>query len=287
MNRRQYIKAAVAGVAHHCNAQSGPLNVVQAGPFAVTVPPEWSKTAIVEKVPLRPLYSAESWKRYLGHKNFKLKPAYSCRPQHWALRFPSALPKGMTFDRKSADESDTAPQILIHNAAQWDVCFTDGVSETTQKDKLLGSLRKRMDGVLSRDEPDPSPAFMDASLSFRCLKRRIDFKGGHGVRLVGQWTIEPELLRFRSLHYLFLGMSDDESCQVIASFPLELEGLPRPEERGHLGWSMDRYDELAKSFDRYEHEAKQWVEAKAEKLSPTLHVLDAMMSSLVAPRWGE
>jgi hypothetical protein len=287
MNRRQYIKWSLAGVAGSGHAQSSASNVLQAGPFAVTAPSEWSKTAIVEKVPLRPLYSASAWNDFQGNRRYRLKPAYSCRPEHWALRFPSALPKGILFDLKRAGEDETAPQILIHKAAQWDICFTDGVNETSKKDQLLRSMRKRMDDVFTHDEPDASPAFTDASLTFQCLKRRIDFKGGHGVRLVAQWTIEPDLMRFRCLHYLFLGMSDDDSCQIMATFPLSLEGLPSLDDRNHLGWSMDRYDELSKSFDRYENEAKRWVETHVEKINPTLHTLDAMMHSLVAPRWTE
>jgi hypothetical protein len=287
MNRRQYIKCSLAGVAGYVHAQPSATNVLKAGPFSVTAPSEWSKTAIVEKVPLHPLYSASAWSDYQGNKRFQLKPAYSCRPQHWALRFPSALPKGISFDPKSAGEDDTAPQILIHKAAQWDVCFTDGLSETTTKDQLLQSVRKRMDDVLTHDEPHPSPAFMDASLTFQCLKRRIEFKGGHGVRLVAQWTIEPDLMRFKLLHYLFLGMSNDDSCQIIATFPLNLEGLPSLEDKNHLGWSTERYEELSKSFDRYEKEAKRWVETHEERINPTLHALDAMMQSLVAPRWTE
>lgn len=285
MSRRKLIKWALAGAASYSHAQTSASKVLQAGPFTVAVPSEWFKTAIVENIPLRSLYSTAAWKKYQGDKRNSLKADYGIRPQHWALRFSAALPKGILFDPKSAGDDETAPQILIHKAAQWDVALTDGVHETISHDLSLQSLRKSMDGMLTKDDHHPSPVLMDASLYFQCLKRRIEFKGGHGVRLVAQWTIEPELMRFKSLHYLFLGMSDDGSCQIIATFPLSLEGLPSDDDKEHLGWSMNRYGELSKSFNRYEAEAKRWVEARVEKINPSLNALDAMMGSLVAPRW--
>jgi len=266
----------------HGKAQATDL---KAGPFAVTVPAEWAKKAIIEKVPLHPLYSHEQWKAFQENPKDRDKPSYICRPEHWALRLPSALPKGVRFDRENAGGDPTAPHILIHKAREWAVAFTDGVHEVTKAADLLRSLRKDMDLALTHDDLRLSPGYMDASLTFMCLKRRIDFTGGHGVRLVAQWTIEPELMRLGELHYLFLGMSDDSTCQIIATFPLSLPGLPTRDDKSHLGQTTDKYAVLSESFDDYEADAKRWLEENAQKITPSLQTLDGMMESLVASHW--
>lgn len=287
MNRRNFIQATVAGVVGQSHARQDDNVVVKAGAFAVTIPAIWQKSAIIEKVPIKPLYSKEDWKAYQADKHRILKPSYGCRPQHWALRFPAAVPKGITFDQENAGENPEAPQILMHKAEEWGMAFTDGIHTKDKAGELRQRLRREMDEVLQNDNPHVSPAFMDASLTFMCLKRRIDFTGGHGVRLVAQWTIEAELMRLGGLHYLFLGMSVDSTCQIIATFPLGLPGLPTSEGREHLGWSMERYGELEKGFNRYEADAIGWLGKHEQEITPSLRTLDAMMQSLVASSWKQ
>lgn len=147
-------------------------------------------------------------------------------------------------------------------------------------------MRKDMDQSLTRNDPHLSPGYMDGSLTFMCLKRRIEFTGGHGVRLLAQWTIEPDLMRLGGLHYLFLGMSDDNSCQIIATFPLSLSGLPTSDDKKHLGRSTEKYADLTQSFNRYEADAKRWLEDHVLEINPSLQTLDAMMQSLVASHWA-
>lgn len=257
----------------------------KAGPFSLTIPAGWNKTIIVEKVPIQPLYSREDWKAYQADKQNMLKPAYVCRPQHWAIRVPDALPEGVAFDRKNAGDDPTAPQILIHKADEWNVAFTDGEHEEIKAADLPRSLRESMDAALTQDNPHLSPGFTDASLAFICLKRRIDFSGGHGVRLVTQWTIEPELMRLGSLHYLFLGMSDDNSCQIIGTFPLSLPGLPKAEERNHLGRGTENFEGFSKEFEAYVDDGKRWLTQHEDEITPSIRTLDEMMQSLVVRRW--
>ena len=261
--------------------------MVKAGAFAVTIPAVWQKSAIIEKVPIKTLYNKEAWEAYQADERHILKPSYGCRPQHWALRFPAAAPKGVAFDRENAGEHAEAPQILIHKAEEWGVAFTNGIHEKDKAGELIQTLRREMDEVLQKDNPHVSPAFMDASLAFMCLKRRINFTGGHGVRLVAQWTIEAELMRLGGLHYLFLGMSDDDTCQIIATFPLGLPGLATAEVSEHLGRSMQRYGELEKGFNRYEADAIGWLGKHEQEITPSLQTLDAMMQSLVASSWKQ
>lgn len=286
MKRRNFLQWGVAGLTGCTHSSQAAQTVVKAGPFAVAIPTEWGRTAIIEKVPIQPLYSREAWKAYQKNPLHRLKPGYICRPQHWALRLPAALPKGVRFDQKNAGDDETAPQILIHKASEWSVAFTDGEHEEKKAAELLNSMRKKMDQSLSHSDPHLSPAFMDASLSFLCQKRRIDFTGGHGVRMIAQWTIEPDLMRLGGLHYLFLGMSDDSSSQIIATFPLGLPGLPDSEDKNHLGRSTEKYADLTQAFNRYEADAKRWLEEHIQEINPSLQTLDAMMQSLVAVHWS-
>lgn len=290
MNRRHLIKCltlSAAGPIGLCNSATGtaPLTRLQVGSFSVCVPAKWLKSVLCEHVPLKALYSKAGWKEYQANKHFKLKPNYGCRPEHWAVRLPSSLPAGMKFDPKTAGESELAPQILIHKSSQWDVSFTDGFENTLSSDQLHETMRKNMDELFARDKANPGPAFMDAGLAFQSLKRRINFQGGYGIRMVAQWTIEPELIRSGLLHYYFLGMSDDSSCQIIATFPLSAKDLPVAEQKAHLGWSTEDYDQFSKSFDRYESAAKHWVADHELLFNPSIEELDTMMQSLVAERW--
>lgn len=83
-----------------------------------------------------------------------------------------------------------------------------------------------------------SPGYMDAATRFDCLKKQIQFEGGSDVRGIVQWNMEPKLARRDQLHYLLLGLSEDESCQITATFSLDLPGLPDDSwEATHLGYS--------------------------------------------------
>lgn len=285
MKRRYFIQLGMAGLAGCGKGGRESTTVLKAGPFAVTVPVNWSKSAIIEKVPLHPLYPPEYWKLYQEDKRNEFKPYYLCRPEHWAIRLPAALPAGHPGTDENVGDDPTAPQILIHKANEWSVAGTDGKHEEMNTAEMIRSMRGKMETAMTHDESDLSPAFTHGSLDFRCLKRRIDFAGGHGIRLVAQRNYETDLMRFGQLHYLFLGMSDDDSCQIIATFPLNLPGLPKPEEKTHLGRSIANYDDLSNNYDQYISDAKKWLEQNADKITPSLRTLDQMLESLVARRW--
>lgn len=287
MKRRHFIHLGAASLAAcgHSRAAGETDTVTKAGPFSVALPEKWRASAIIEKKPISPLYDEESWKGYQKDKSHVLKPGYSSRPQHWAIRIPAALPEGISFDKENPDDDPTAPQILIHKADEWGVAFTDGKHQPEPVADTIRSLRGKMDAALKSDDLHLSPGYMDASLTFQCLKRRIDFTGGHGIRLIAQWTIEPYLMKLGELHYLFLGMSEDNSCQIIATFPLNLPGLPGEKERSHLGRSIEDYGKFSEGYDGYITDAKKWLEQHAEKITPSLETLDKMMTSLVAKTW--
>lgn len=288
MKRRHFIQLGLAGMVGCDNENSANEVKSLACPFAVNIPEKWQRSAVFEKVPILPLFSREGWKIYQNGKTLDLKPGYINRPQHWAIQLPAASPAGIASTRQENTGDDpSAPQILIHKAVEWSMAFTDGEHQEKKTEETLRLMREKMDLALTQDVPDVSPGYVDASLRFMCLKRRLDFTGGHGIRLVAQWTIEPELMRFGELHYLFLGMSDDNSVQIIATFPLNLPDLPNVGEKSHLGWSTLNYAEFSNSYDEYQQEAKKWLEQRADKIAPSLRELDGMIQSLVANQWKE
>jgi hypothetical protein len=295
MNRRSWIGLSSAALLG-CQKRKAPTAAapksipdaqeVHAGPFSVRVPEDWAKTAVIKQVPMHPLYTAEEWKQTRTEKDFVLKPGYHNRPLHWAIRLPAATPEGIEIHPDEADDDAVAAQILIHKADEWGSIMTDGSEGREKSAGMLAALRKQMEEATKGGDDLVSPAFMDAHLGFRIMKKRLDFYGGHGVRMLAQWMIEPNLMRKGELHYLFVGMSEDNTCQIIATFPLSLPGLPGDDhEAEHLGRSLKRYDELNQNSEAYEKDATEWLERHAAEITPRLDTLDEMLKSLVARRW--
>ena len=257
---------------------------VAAGDFEVEVPVAWMKKIIVEKVPIQPVYSAEEWKAYKADPMNILKPSYACRPQHWAIRFPVLSLEPGIFDAAKAGDHAAAPQILIHKADEWEAAGQNGQVVAATAAQFVSKLREAMKKG-KKDEAYGDPAFMDAEMHFVTGRKRIDFKGGHGFRMLTQWTVEADFARRGSLHYLFLGFSDDGTCQIIATIPVNLPGLP--EDKGddgkHLGWTFSQI--LAHDFDAYERDVQRWLKDSASKVTPSLDALDTMIASLKVERW--
>ncbi len=284
MHRRYFIQLGLAGLVGCSNNRQASEVSMKAGPFSISVPEKWSKTAIIEKVPIHPLYSPKAWGDLQKDGKSLMKPGYNSRPQHWALRFPAALPQGIQFSREHAGDDPTAPQILIHKADEWGVAYTDGKHEDVKVADFLQRLRKNNDEALIDGNPIRSPAITNSQM-YDCLRRRIDFMGGHGIRLVTQWGQEANLMRFGELHYFFLGMSDDNSCQIIASFPINLPGLPNAEDKNHLGHGIENYDEFTSNYPEYVEDAEKWLQTKEHEITPSIQTLDRVMQSLVATHW--
>lgn len=258
---------------------------VSAGPFSLTVPEAWAATSVVEEVPLRPVYSPEDWKAFRADSANALKPDYGNRPHHWALRFPAATPAGVTVDAAEAHHDPVAPQVLIHKAGEWGRAMTDGRHDEASPDGIVKDLRARLAAAKAGEAP-VSPAFMDASLDFVCLRQPIQFQGGSGIRFVAQWTIEPSLVSLGELHYQFLGLSDDGTSQIIATFPLVLPELAKADASSeHLGRSIAKYEELSQGYAAYAKDATKWLEERAGQFTPRLETLDSAMASLVAKAW--
>lgn len=169
MKRRHFIHLGLVGMAGCQKERTKTVAKTPICPFSVAIPEKWRESAIIEKVPLFPLFTHEYWKDFQKDESFALKPGYFNRPQHWAIRIPGALPKGISFDRKNADDDPTAPQILIHKADEWGVAFTDGEHEDVGIPEILRIMREDMEAALTEDNPNLSPGFINASLQLERL----------------------------------------------------------------------------------------------------------------------
>jgi len=267
MNRRALLHLVPAALCARSLSYATDSATLKAGPFEVSVPKVFSAAAIIEKVP------------------FKLegpKLGYSDRPQHWAIRFPAAALPGQTFDANGAGENEAAPQILIHKAEEWSTRFTlEG-----QRFDRLAKLRAELDGGIGGTFPEAYPAFGAGAFELISMREALAFRGGRGLRMVCQRSFDRGLVRRGRLQYLFCGLSDDDSCQILATFPLDHPDLPDDSvEAEHLGRSVARYEELVREFETYSAEAAKWLEQIADGLSPSLDRLDGIVQSLEAKRW--
>lgn len=291
MNRRSHLSmliGSLAGAALYApaHAEQESLTKIEAGPFQISAPKDWATGAIVEKVAAQPLYSPDDWKQVQEDPLYQLKPFYGNRPEHWAIRFQALGLKGETFNAKEAGADPTAPQILIHQNEGWASIYRNGKHTAKEATDRRALLRKALNALEQSVKGEITPAYMDANLSFTCLKKKLKFTGGHGYRVVTQWTIEPELICRGSLHYLFVGLSDDDTCQVIATFPLDMSGLPTADiDAEHLGYSTKRYADLSREMKTYSASAVSWLESRASSFSPTLESLDQLIESLHAETW--
>jgi hypothetical protein len=286
MKRRAWLQLAPLLLAGCERSPKDSATVLQAGPFTVAVPPDWATSAIIEKRAIHPVYSAEDWSAFKADASFALKPEYGNRPQHWALRFPAASLRGSEFDAEAAGHDPLAPQILIHKADEWAAAFTDGVHETPSGSEVIDRLRSELEEAKEGAAASRPPGFVDASMDFASLRKQLNFSGGSGVRLICQWGWEPDLIRRGRLHYLFWGLSDDGSCQVTATFPLDHSDLPGDAaEDEHLGRSVSRYEELERGWKAYAEEASAWIAQNAGGFSPGLETLDGILQSLQIRSW--
>lgn len=293
MNRRSHLTLLAgalssAALCRPAMAEPSGLTKIAAGTFLVAVPPNWAAGVMVEKVPAYPLYSAEAWKELQQDPMLQMKPYYGNRPQHWAIRIPAMGLKGETSNGKEAGADPTAPQILIHQNEGWASIYQNGMHTPEEAAAEKKERRSVLTALAGSTEGRITPAYMDASLSFTCLKKKLSFKGGHGYRVVTQWAIEPDLVRRGSLHYLFVGLSDDDTCQIIATFPLDAPDLPAADsEAEHLGYSTKNYEALSQGIDAYSAAAVSWLESRASSFTPSLDALDHLVESLHAETWPQ
>ncbi len=284
--KRHRLLAFLLVVVFVTSATAKDLVETTAGPYEIWIPATWAKTAIVEHIPRHALYSAVAWKAHQSNPTLILKGDYSCRPQHWAIRLPSLHLGSEAYDAAEAGSGPTAPQILIHKAIEWAGIDEDGQVDPARAVKYLQTLRDEMEHPGEKDPWYGNPVFVDAELQFVSARKRIDFRGGHGYRMLAQWNDESRFAQRGRLHYLFLGLSDDGSSQIIATIPIDLPGLPTEKDTVHLGWDIKAYEIFSQEFGTYEKAVQKWLSKNSQRTTPSLDKLDAMMASIHTPPSG-
>ncbi len=256
---------------------------ITAGPFLLEAPKAWADSIKVEEVSSAPLYSEADWEAYQRDSSNRLKPSYDNRPQHWAVHFPALALPGTSWD--PAEKGPTAPQVLIHRSEDWASVFGVGRHTPDEARQKLSELRAQQTAMDKGDFSQSGPAFVDGDFSFVSLPKKLRFNGGQGYRLVGQYLMEPDILRRGSLHYVFIGLSDDSTCQVIATFPLDAPGLPKLDAEEHLGRSVKTFETQSSDFPAYTDDAVTWLTRHEKKFTPSLEALDRVIESLSAATW--
>lgn len=276
MKRRTCLTLAPAAILGFGRAYSAETTLLKAGPFSVSVPSAWAATAIIEKIPIRPVYTARDWAAFQTDPLNTLKPGYDNRPQHWALRFPAAI-----FPRKvSGGNGEMVPQILIHKAEEWSTHFSTGNRDHDR----IESLRAELDAGIGGTFPREDPGFDDGSLCFISAKKELAFQGGKGLRIVCERKFDSDFVS-RGLMYWFSGLSDDNTCHILAIFPLDHPDLPTRSQKEHLGRKLGPGGELGDEFPSYQADAIKWIETITDGFSPGLATLDGVVESLTAKHW--
>jgi hypothetical protein len=262
MKRRTCLQLAPAAILGLGRGNAAETVRLTAGPFSVSVPSEWEATAVIEKVP----FHLEGPK--LG---------FTDRPQHWALRFPAAI-----LPRKDIGKDvNLAPQILIHKAEEWSTRFSPEIPGHDRIERLRAELDAGIAGAFPRNYP----GFGDGALNFISVKKELAFQGGKGLRIVCECKYDNDFVRREGLMYLFCGLSDDNTCQVLALFPLDHPDLPTRSQKEHLGRRLGPDGELGDEFLSYQADAIQWLKALSNGFSPSLATLDGVVESLSARHW--
>jgi hypothetical protein len=288
LTRRQWLLStpAFAG-ANALRAESIQPQLIKAGPFSIQCPAGWAESVVAEKVPTNPLYTHEQWLAFKANPANQLKPSYPNRPEHWAIRFPK-LATSDTVPLSRFNGSVNAPQVFIHHTIDWaGILDTRNASESNRRDGI-NVLRAEFEKMLSQPKSFRVPLLvLEGAFEFVSLQRILKFSGGQGVRMVTQCDIEATLLCRERFQYLFVGMSDDDSCYIVASFPLKLEELPsgRDENAKHIGFDLTDYDHLLRNFEKYQTQAVQWLAQREDLIEPKLTALDTMIESLRAVTW--
>jgi hypothetical protein len=257
-----------------------PIAVVSEPGDAKTVSDPESKSAPLLPRGAAPESIRDKIVKHVEKAPILLKPGSENRPEHWAIRIPKLVVSGTEYDRKEALDDCCAPQIFIHKSSEWEAAWA---MKSPSPANVQASLKK-MRRALEKQDLAGLPGYI--AEHFRTAKKKLHFAGGHGFRMLAQEDIETNLVRKGRLTYIFIGMSDDNSCQILATFPIDLPGLPADEvDAEHLGYSSGRYAELSKGYAKYERAAIAWLNENTEKMTPSLAELDAMMSSLVVKKW--
>lgn len=243
--------------------------------LSVDLPKEWLPHADAKLIPANPLYSKKSASHLKSYPLWQLKPAYSNMPENIRVNF-GKLP------RYSDKKHWFTPEIMTHFTDSYARILDPGHKPSANFLAIFELIKKLSAKQLNYRSGTPLPfiPFLDASQHVTTGFKPLPFANGKGFRFVTAYSIEASILSESTLVYIFQGISNDGKTYVVATFPVTLEGLPKKGERKHLGFS-EQGDFVFKA-NTYNQKASEWLIKNADKITPSLKKLDAIMSSIKA-----
>lgn len=251
------------------------LSKFQFESLTLELPANWLKHAEAKVVPAAPLYSPEDAAILKANPLVVLKPEYPVMPEHISVGFG-------TSPFYTGKSHEFTPEIMTHSVDAYLRIFDPEQKpspEVRAEFDLIKSLSEKP-ASYQPGKPLPFVPFIDASQNVTVGFKPLAFANGKGFRFVTQYDIEKALLNENQLVYIFQGITDDGKIYVLATFPIGLEGLPRADEKKHLGFDISRYAEFESKQKEYQQKASEWLIKHADQMTPSLETLDAIMSSI-------
>jgi hypothetical protein len=251
------------------------LSKLQFGTLSLDVPASWLKHADARVVPAAPLYDAKSSAALKANPQENLKPEYPVMPEHTSVGFG-------TLPFYSGRNYEFSPEIMTHPVDAFTRIF-DPENKPSPDVIAEFQLIKKLSGE-ANDQPTAKPLpfipFLDASQQVTVSFKRLSFANGKGFRFVTQYGFEAGLINESQLVYIFQGITTDGKTYVLATFPVSLKGLPKADEKKHLGFDTSQDAESESKQDGYYKKASEWLIKNADQMTPSLETLDAVMSSI-------
>lgn len=245
--------------------------------LTLNVPESWLKHADPKVIPAAPLYNAEDTARLKADPKADLKPDYTNMPEHIAVGF-GKLPfyKGKDFE--------FAPEITTHSVDAYSRIFDPEQKPSPSLLSNVALIRKLSEksGDYKSGSPLPFVPFIDASQQVTIGFKPLSFTNGKGFRFVTQYGFEAGLINQSQLVYIFQGITDDGKTYVLATFPVSLKGLPKADDKKHLGFDTSNYADFELKQKEYFQKASEWLIKNADQMTPSLATLDVVMSSISA-----
>jgi hypothetical protein len=215
----------------------------------------------------------------------------------WALQDPTNRPDGVAprhillrFLGPYPDRVDRSyfgqPEIGIFPVAGYPEVWAiseEGARSTQKQFEMLRGILKAQPKTLKEV---PQVHFIDGTVAAITHVKYITFKNGSGVLYLAPFMMELDVVRDRSLTYIFQGFTADGKYYIFGAFPVSSKVLPgrgtTPEYKGYN--ALDFFGKDGKRTARYE-EYLAYIKAALESqnpgdFDPGLESIEKTLSSL-------
>jgi hypothetical protein len=238
----------------------------------LNLPDRWSAHGDI--IPSHPLYEGKDLELRKTSRMYTHKPSFDNMPRHIRILF--------NYPSGSANKTgELQAEISIHSIEEYSHIFepdADPKSLIEGFNRVWQTATSNSIPKINQELPIIPPAWGDQSVAV-CFKQ-IEQKHFKGFRFITQLHEEASLIRETGLFYIFQGISNDKKKYILATFPVELDGLAKAGDLDHLGFSIQKYDEFAKVKENYYLKAAMWIEENEGKMQPALATLDDILRSV-------